>query len=126
MVQERYKTKSKFTNVTDTRQHRRECAVDIGDTEDSDAIGHNTVQGSSQKTCGETDAVIARSGEIFPYERHEERLQYVKDCIGQVFAGVEDTVDYTFDLVDNYRINVRMTCNKEIYCTHWDQGWDQQ
>lgn len=74
----------------------------------------SNVKNSSQETCREIDTVIARSRKIFSYERQKKRLKYVQDSIGQVFAGVEDTIEYTFDLVDDCRTvtHVKTTRNK--------------
>ena len=68
---------------------------------------HNNVEdGSSQQTCGKTDAVVACSCKEFPDERFEERLENVEDSIGQVFASIEDPVEYALELVDDYKSNV--------------------
>jgi hypothetical protein len=72
----------------------------------------SNVKNSSQETCRKIDTVIARSRKIFSYERQKKRLEYVQDSIGQVFAGVEDTIEYTFDLVDDCRTHVKTTRNR--------------
>jgi hypothetical protein len=53
----------------------------------------------SEETRRKTDAIIARSCKEFSDERFEKRLKHVDDGVGKVFAGVEDLVEYAFELV---------------------------